>query len=154
MDLIDRRARDENEVGVASLGEVRVDAFEVVGEERAVRTSNVGLRTEHEVVNDELVFAVEQIGEGGFAGGAGEGVWFGHLDAGKGFTLGSNLGLELHELLLLGEEGETGFKPLIRGNDLWEGSHVLVEVEVVLEAEEKYVRGYVETVKAQERNLR
>lgn len=57
--LIDRRTRDEDEAGVTSLGEVRVDTPEAVGEERAVRTSKFGLRTEHEVIHDKLLLAVE-----------------------------------------------------------------------------------------------
>ena len=61
LDLGERRAGDGDERHVA-LGEVDVGAVEMIGEEGATRTAFLPVRAEHEMVDDELASAVEQLG--------------------------------------------------------------------------------------------
>ena len=62
LDLRDGRARDGDERDVAAR-EVDRRAVEVVGPERAVLASHLGIRAEHEVVDHQLAAAIEQVGQ-------------------------------------------------------------------------------------------
>jgi len=61
-----RRARDRNEADVAML-QMNRNAIEIIGPERAMRASGVPFRIEHEMIDDELAGAVEQLRQSFFA---------------------------------------------------------------------------------------
>ncbi len=68
LDLGQRCPRDDDEAHVAVI-EMNVDAAEIVGPERTVRTPLVPVRAEHEVVDDELAPFPEELDEGLLAAG-------------------------------------------------------------------------------------
>src|SRR5262249_53402179 len=62
LELGKRAARDGHESRVARR-QMHVDAVEIVGPERAAGATLVPVRTEHEVLNDELTASAEEVGE-------------------------------------------------------------------------------------------
>jgi len=62
LDFGERCARNDRERHVA-LCEMDIRAVEMVSKERAARAARFPARTQHEMVDDELVAAVEQVGE-------------------------------------------------------------------------------------------
>ena len=51
------------EVGPVALGEVHGGAVEVIGEQRAARTTLLPVRSEHEMIDDQLAAIAEQVGQ-------------------------------------------------------------------------------------------
>src|SRR4029079_11734820 len=94
------------------------DTVEVVGPERAALAAGLPVRGEHEVVDDELGLAVEQVGEGRRAARALELVALGDLDPGQRAAGGAELVALAGELLLAGEQLLAGLDPLRSRNDL------------------------------------
>src|SRR5437868_10082665 len=117
LQLGQRRARDRDHRDVA-VGEVLDDAVEVVGPERARLAAGLPVGAEHEVVDDELAAAVEQVGEARLAARAGELVVLGDLDPGQVAARGGEPLALVGELLLAGEQLLAGLEPLGARNDL------------------------------------
>ena len=61
-----RCARDCDKADIAML-QMNRDAIEIVGPERATRASGVPFRIEHEVIDNELTRAVEELRQSFFA---------------------------------------------------------------------------------------
>src|SRR5215469_3018891 len=121
-DLADRRAGDRGEGDVAG-AQVDGGAVEAVGPERAVRAAGVPLGREHEVVDDELAAAAEQVGQGQLPVRPVEDVVLGDFLPGQVAALpGQRLALAA-ELFLPGQKGLTGFGPGIVRHDLVPGVH-------------------------------
>ena len=74
-DLGDRRVRDGDERGVA-IGEMNRHPVKVIADVRATGAAGFPAGTEHEVIDDQLAAAVEQIGERYLAVGTFEDVGF------------------------------------------------------------------------------
>src|ERR1700719_1674692 len=62
LDLVQRRARDRHEGDIVML-QMHVRAVNVIGQERAPDTSNLFAGAEHEVIDDQLTAAVEELSE-------------------------------------------------------------------------------------------
>src|SRR5438034_1864677 len=116
-ELGERRARDRNEGHVPR---VHVDdvGVEVVGPERAALAAGVVVRSEHEVVDDELAPALEELGEGPLAVRRVEDVLL--LDAfpRQRAPLFAQLVAEPGELLLLRQQRRACLDPLVVLNNL------------------------------------
>ena len=121
IDLLDGRSADEDEIRVAR-PEMR-GVREVVGHVAAAVAAGVVGRVEHEVLDEKLTAAVEQVGErSGAAVRRGEVVGLGdrvywHLAA----FLGQG-GLGAGHVFLLLEERLPRSKPFFRGGDLHDGN--------------------------------
>src|SRR5579863_43398 len=98
--------------------QVNVDAVEVVGPERAALAPRLPGRIEHEMVDDELRFSREQVGQGLLAGGPVENVSLLHPLPGQIAPLGAQLIAQPRELLLLDQELFARFDPLRARYDL------------------------------------
>ena len=77
-------------------------AVRVIHVERAARAPFLPVRTEHEVIDDQLAFAGEQLGKGFLAAGRIEDIVLFDFHPGKLAALGSNSVALARELLLLG----------------------------------------------------
>jgi hypothetical protein len=88
-------------------------AVRVVHVERAARAALLPVRTEHEVVNNQLAFAVEKIRERHLPVRPVENVIFYDFDSGKLPAFGSESVALARELLLPGQQFFAGHKPFI-----------------------------------------
>src|SRR5262245_27244597 len=93
------------------------DAVEVVGPERTVRAPRAPAGVVHEVVDDELAAAVEEVGQALLAAGPLEDVGLGHLLPGQVAAGLTELVAQARELLFLEEEPLAGLQPILVGND-------------------------------------
>jgi hypothetical protein len=66
LDLDERRARDDDETDIA-LRQMDGGAVEMIGQVGTVRAAGFPARAEHEVIDDQLALAAEQVGERRFA---------------------------------------------------------------------------------------
>src|SRR5262249_5524587 len=73
LELFERRARHRGEIGVAGI-EMHDGALEIVRPERAALAGGVPIGVEHQVIDDELRAAAEEIREPYLALGTGEAV--------------------------------------------------------------------------------
>src|SRR5215471_21014926 len=94
------------------------DAGKAVGAQRAMRTSGLVVRMEHEVVDDELAAPVEQIGERLFAARAVEAVLLRHALPGQIALQSAHLVALALERLFLREQLLPRGQPLFVGYDL------------------------------------
>jgi hypothetical protein len=91
----------------------------IVSEEGAAYTSLVVLGTKHEVVDDELLAALEKVGEGDLLSvQGGESVNSVDFDQAEFCALGGELVGDAESFFLLDEEGFAGYKPLLTGENL------------------------------------
>lgn len=86
--------------------------WDVVGEERTANASLGVVGTEHEVVDDELLAAFEEVWEVDFTVGAFEGVVFFDFDVGELTAQGGEFVVGFGEGFLFLEEGFAGCHPL------------------------------------------
>src|SRR5262249_43968737 len=116
LELLDRGARDgcKGDVPRVQMNHVRV---EVVGPERAALAADVVLGREHEVVDDQLAAAVEQVGERLLAVRALEDVLLLDRLPGQGLPLPGHLVAGARELLLLSKELLARLEPLVGADD-------------------------------------
>src|SRR5256885_5078199 len=103
LELGERRARDRDEARVAVI-EVDAEAVEIVRPERAVLAALVPVGREHEVIDDELAPAVEELGQRLRACRPVEDVLLLHLLPRQGAPLATQLVAQPGEPLLLREE--------------------------------------------------
>jgi hypothetical protein len=114
LELLERRARDEHERRVAG---VQVCGMrEVVDDERAAGAAGVLVRAEHEVVEEQLPPAVEEVGEPLLAVRSVEDVLLVDLHARQPSPLGRECVLRLHRRLLPCEQLLTRSLPLRRAD--------------------------------------
>ena len=108
------RDREERHVAVREVHERPVD---VIREERAAPAAFLPLRREHEVVDDELAPAVEEVGERLLAVRPVEDIARLHADPGEPASLRAQLIAAPREFLLLLEELFPGDEPLVARHD-------------------------------------
>ena len=84
---------------------------DVVRDDRTATAAFVGAGLEHEVVDDELLAAFEQVEEIDAAMGTGEDIGLGHFDHGEGTALGGNRCGQARGFFLLYEKLLAGFEP-------------------------------------------
>src|SRR5258706_2353166 len=92
-------------------------AVEMIADVGAAWAAFLPVGAEHEVVDEELAVGAEEVGEGGFAVGGVEGVFF--FDAGPGelAALTCDVIADAGVLFFFGEEGFAGGEPLVGGDD-------------------------------------
>jgi len=95
-----RRSRDRQQRHVIML-EVRERAVDVIAQERTARATLLPIRTEHEMIEDQLTASVEEIGQRLFALRAVEDILLVDLDSRQLATLVAKRVSLMRELLLL-----------------------------------------------------
>src|SRR6266568_849948 len=90
----------------------------MIADIRAAWAAFLPVGAKHEVVDEELTVATEEIGEGDFAVGGFEGVIFFDGRPGKLAALGGEFVAEVGELFFFGEVGFAGFEPFFGRNNL------------------------------------
>ena len=119
LELLQRRARDQRVRRVARVEVLEEPGRDLVGPRRAARAALLPVGAEHEVVDDQLPAALEQVGQPDLALRAGEAVVLGHLDHRQPAALGAQRVAAAGQLLLLLEQRRAGGEPLVPGHDLW-----------------------------------
>ena len=112
-----RRAGNDGESRVA-LSNVNVHAVEMVGPKRAMRATFLPARPEHEVIDNELALAAEQIGERHLARRPVENVFLFDFDPRQLATLKVQFVAQFRELLFLNQKLLAGDKPFFLRNHL------------------------------------
>ena len=118
LDLLDRRARDLDERGVAGVQVLEQARGHLVRAGRAARAAVLPLRVEHEVAEDQLQPALEQVEQARLAVGAGEDVVLLDLDHRHLPALGVERVALPRQLLLLGQQRRARGQPLVSGHDV------------------------------------
>lgn len=98
--------------------EMHKRSIEMIREERAARASSLPIRTEHEVIDDQLAAAIEEIGKRFPAGRRIENIVFLDLHPGQGHALRIDAIAQMRCLLLAGKQLTAGLQPYVSGNDL------------------------------------
>jgi len=114
-DLGERRARHRGERHVVML-EVRQRAVEMIGQERAAWAARRPARAEHEMIDDELAAAGEQVGQGPAPMRRIERVALLDPHPRQREPLRVHLVAQAHRLLLLGEQCAAGGEPFGLGH--------------------------------------
>src|SRR5882672_4143316 len=125
--LSDRSARDCDKAHIVVL-EVLPRAVDLVGEKRATGTALLPVRTEHEVIHDELAASVEQVAESHRAVGISENIILLDPDPGQRAALCRQAVPLARECLLLGEQRAAGFDPLFFRDDVMLGHEYLLSI--------------------------
>jgi hypothetical protein len=116
LDLLDRRAR-HHRVGDVVIVEVREDFLDVVDLEAATDALCGRARSHHEVLDEELAAAVEQLGQRHFARGPVEDIGFFNLHPRQRSALFRQPVAKPRELLLLGKQSLPRRGPIRVGDD-------------------------------------
>src|SRR5437870_9401096 len=98
--------------------EVQVGAVDMIGQERAARALLVPLRTEHEVIDDQMAAPVEEVGERLLAVRPRQHVGLFDLDPGQLAALSAQFIAQPGEFLLLDQVLLSRSEPLLSGNYL------------------------------------
>src|SRR5262249_27642951 len=112
LELLERRARDRDEGDIA-LRQMDREAIETVGPERAALAGRLPARVEHEMLDDQLVMAAEQIRQRLLAVRPVENILLIHPLPGQLAALAAELVAQPGELLLLGEEALARLGPFV-----------------------------------------
>jgi hypothetical protein len=112
LDLGQRRPRNRHQRHVPGI-QVHDVAVEIVGRPGAARATLLPLRPEHEVIDDQLAAAVEEVGESLLALRPVEVIGLVDLDPGQLAPLGAQAVAQAREFLLLAQELLACGKPLI-----------------------------------------
>jgi hypothetical protein len=89
------------------------DAVEIVGPEGAALAAGLPVGTEHEVVDDQLMPALEQVRQGLSAARAFEDVWRLHALPGQVSALLAQLVAQAREILLFGQKLLSSLDPFV-----------------------------------------
>ena len=116
LDFRQRCARHDDERHVA-LRKMNRGAVEMIGQIRAARAALLPAGTEHEVIDDELALAAEQIGQGFLAVRTVEHVSLFDLFPRQRAALAGELVARFRECFLLGEIGLARGDPFVVRND-------------------------------------
>src|SRR5690349_7476092 len=92
-------------------------ASDMVALERAADAALLLSRRQHEMLDDQLAAAVEQIGQGRLSGRRVERVGLVDLDPRQRAPLGAQAVAQSRHLLFLGEERGAGLEPFVAGYD-------------------------------------
>ncbi|MNS96815.1 hypothetical protein D3C72_1311310 [compost metagenome] len=114
------RHRDHGNVMVAQMHQ---GALQVVGQERTTHAAFLPVGTEHEVIEDELALALEQVGQAVRAAGVQELVGLVHLDPGQGQALARQRVLGMGQRFFAAQQGLARGVPLVAGYDGVIGLH-------------------------------
>lgn len=104
--------------GDVVVGQVLVGAVDVVGEEGAALAAFCPAGAEHEVVDDQLAAAAEQVGEAQFAVGTLEAVGFVDFYPGQGAAFGAEFVSFTGEGFFVGQVFAAGGEPFFTRDDL------------------------------------
>src|SRR6266566_137224 len=117
LDLRERRSGDRDHRHVPMV-QVLNHRLEVVGPERANRAAGLILRIEHEVVDEQLASAVEELGQGLLALRALEDVLLLDRLPGQGLPMSRQLVARAREFLLIREQLRALGNPVVVGDDV------------------------------------
>src|SRR5215470_13987128 len=112
LNLRERRARNDKEGDVARV-QVRNGAVKMIGEQGTARATFDPVRAEHEMIDQELAAAGEEIGESFFAVWPIEDVVLFHFFPGKFATLLAEFVAETRKFLFFFKEGGPSCEPLV-----------------------------------------
>ncbi len=115
-DLRQRRARRDEKRHVA-LREMNHGAVEMIGQQRTARAAGFPVGAEHEVIDDQLALAAEQVGQRLLAVRSVEHVSLVDLHPGQLASFFAQRVARFRERLFLGEMRLAGGKPFVLGDD-------------------------------------
>src|SRR6266536_4973070 len=99
------------------MGKVHKRAVDMIGQERAARATLLPFWTKHEMIDDQLAPAIEQVSERFLAGRSFKDVRLLHLDPGQFAPLPAQLIAFTSEPLLFGKQLFASRNPFFKGND-------------------------------------